>query len=112
MEKISIDETSLKFIYFDEEQKLQSCWVLLVHVEVENSLKRAISKEHYGINLCSNLFFIILRSLDIFKCKKNIFRCEEILKNYDFNYPPILMKIGQKTGFLPVLSNMLDNCQW
>ena len=37
MEKISIDETSLKFIYFDEEQKLQSCWVLLVHVEVENS---------------------------------------------------------------------------
>ena len=39
MEKISIDETSLKFIYFDEEQKLQSCWILLVHVEVENSLK-------------------------------------------------------------------------
>ena len=38
MEKISIDETSLKFIYFDEEQKLQSCWVPLVHVEVENSL--------------------------------------------------------------------------
>ena len=39
MEKISIDETLLKFIYFDEEQKLKSCWVLLVHVEVGNSLK-------------------------------------------------------------------------
>ena len=79
MDKSPIDETSLKFINFDEEQKLQSCWVLLVHVEVENSLK-GYFKGTLWYKFMSNLFFIILRSLDILKCKKNIFRCEEILK--------------------------------
>ena len=33
--KCSLDEISLKFVYFDTKQKLQYCCVLLVHVEVE-----------------------------------------------------------------------------
>ena len=37
MEKISIALKWLKFIYFDADKKLQSFWVLWVHVEVENN---------------------------------------------------------------------------
>ena len=33
--KFSLDEISLKFVYFDTKQKLQYCCVLLVQVEVE-----------------------------------------------------------------------------
>ena len=31
------------------------------------------------------------------------------IKDYDFKYPPILIKIGRKRGIPPILSNMLDN---
>ena len=31
------------------------------------------------------------------------------IKDYDLKYPPILIKIGRKSGFPPILSNMLDN---
>ena len=31
------------------------------------------------------------------------------ITNYDLTYPPILKKIGRKSGFPPILSNMLDN---
>ena len=35
--KYSLDEISLKFIYFDTKQQLQYCCVLLGHGEVENN---------------------------------------------------------------------------
>ena len=37
MDKFSLDEKRLKFFYFDADKKMQSFWVLLVHVEVENN---------------------------------------------------------------------------
>ena len=37
MEKFSFDEKLLKFIYFDADNKLQSCLVSLVNVYVENN---------------------------------------------------------------------------
>ena len=40
-------------------------WKITLHISV-----MTISNEHYGINLCSTLFFIILRGLDILKCIK------------------------------------------
>ena len=37
MDKFSIAEKSVKFMYFDAEKKMPSFWGLLVHVEVENN---------------------------------------------------------------------------
>ena len=72
MHKLYLHEKNIKFMYFDAEKKVRSCWVL-GHVEVENNttyisydyLKRTL----YGINLFSTLFFI-LRGLDILKSIK------------------------------------------
>ena len=40
-------------------------WKITLHI-----LVMTISNEHYGINLCSTLFFIILQGLDILKSIK------------------------------------------
>ena len=40
-------------------------WKITLHISI-----MTISNEHYGINLCSILFFIILRGLDILKSIK------------------------------------------
>ena len=40
-------------------------WKITLHITV-----MTISNEHYGINLCSILFFIILRGLDILQSIK------------------------------------------
>ena len=45
----------------------------------------ANSSEHYGIHLCSNLFFYYLTRFEYLKKYKNIFRCEEILKFISLN---------------------------
>ena len=37
MDKFYLHEKNMKLIYFDAEQKVRSCWVLLGHVEVENN---------------------------------------------------------------------------
>ena len=37
MHKFYLLEKNIKFMYFDAEQKVRYCWVLLGHVEVENN---------------------------------------------------------------------------
>ena len=69
-------------------------WKKTLHISL-----MAISNEHYGINLCSNLFFIILRGLNILKSRKNILRCEDILKIISLNTHRFSGKLAEKVVF-------------
>ena len=59
----------------------------------------ANSNEHYGIHLCSNLFFYYLTRFEYLKKYKNIFRCEEILRIISLNTHRFSGKSAEKVVF-------------
>ena len=69
-------------------------WKITLHISI-----MTISNEHYGINLCSILFFYHLTRFGYLKIYKNIFRCEEILKIMTFNTHRFSWKSAEKVVF-------------
>ena len=88
MHKFDLHEKNIKFMYFDAEQKVRYCWVLLGHVEVENNTTY-ISYDYFKQTLWYKfMFYFVFYHLTRFgylKIYKNIFRCEEILKIMTLN---------------------------
>ena len=82
MHKFYLHEINIKFMYFDAEQKVRYCWVLLGHVEVEKNTTY-ISYDYFKRILWYKfMFYFVFYHLTRFgylKIYKNIFRCEEIL---------------------------------
>ena len=87
MDKFYLHEKNIEFMYFDAEQKVRSCWVLLGQVEVENNITY-ISYDYFKRTLWYKFMFYFVFYLTRFgylKIYKNIFRYEEILKIMTLN---------------------------
>ena len=89
-------------MYFDAEQKVRYCWVLLGHVEVENNTTY-INYDYFKRTLWYKfMFYFVFYHLTRFgylKIYKNIFRCEEILKIMTLNTHRFSWKSAEKVVF-------------
>ena len=100
MHKLYLHEKKIKFMYFDAEKKVRSCWVL-GHVEVENNTTY-ISYDYFKRTLWYKFIFCFVFYLTRFgylKIYKNIFRCEEILKIMTLNTHRFSLKSAEKVVF-------------
>ena len=79
MHKFYLHEKNIKFMYFDTEQKVRSCWVLLGHVEVEKNTTY-ISYDYFKRTLWYKLMFYFafyhLTRFGYLKIYKNILRID------------------------------------
>ena len=95
-------KNKIQFMYFDAEQKVRYCWVLLGHVEVENNTTY-ISYDYFKQTLWYKfMFYFVFYHLTRFgylKIYKNIFRCEEILKIMTLNTHRFSWKSAEKVVF-------------
>ena len=89
-------------MYFDAEQKVRYCWVLLGHVEVENNTTY-INYDYFKRTLWYKfMFYFVFYHLTRFgylKIYESIFRCEEILKIMTLNTHRFSWKSAEKVVF-------------